>query len=267
MDQRYAAYRELKIDRPSDGVLRVTLDGAGPMNTLSVACHGELATVWRDADHDASVRAILLRAEGENFSAGGDFDFVQRMIDDVDFRLAAMNEARDLVFNIVNCSKPIVSAMQGAAAGGALAAGLLADISVASSTARLIDGHVRLGVAAGDHAALLWPLLCGLAKAKYHLLLNEPITGAMAEKIGLVSLSVEDDALQRTAGAIAERLAAGSATAIRMTKRALNNWIRAATPVFEASLAMEMLGFSGRDAREGLASFKEKRKPSFQAKD
>ncbi|MCQ0011855.1 enoyl-CoA hydratase-related protein [Actinomadura madurae] len=69
---------------------------------------------------------------------------------------------------------------------------LLADISVAGRTAKIIDGHVRLGVAAGDHAAIVWPLLCGMAKAKYYLLLNDVLTGEEAERIGLVSLCVDD---------------------------------------------------------------------------
>jgi enoyl-CoA hydratase len=142
-------------------------------------------------------------------------------------------------------------------------AALLADISIASKTARLVDGHTRLGVAAGDHAAIVWPLLCGMAKAKYHLLLCEPLSGEKAEQIGLVSLAVEEEALQETALSVASRLAEGSTTALRWTKYALNNWLRMAGPTFDASLALEMLGFDGPDVREGLASHQEKRRPKF----
>ena len=112
-------------------------------------------------------------------------------------RARVWREARDLVYNIINCSKPIVSAMHGPAVGAGLVAGLLADISIAAKNARIIDGHTRLGVAAGDHAAIVWPLLCGMAKAKYYLLLCEPVSGEEAERIGLVSLCVEEDQLQR----------------------------------------------------------------------
>ena len=120
-----------------------------------------------------------------------------------------------------------------------------------------------LGVAAGDHAAIVWPLLCGMAKAKYHLLLCEPLSGEKAEQIGLVSLAVEEEALQETALSVASRLAEGSTTALRWTKYALNNWLRMAGPTFDASLALEMLGFDGPDVREGLASHKDKRQPKF----
>ena len=101
-------------------------------------------------------------------------------------------EAREMVYNIINCSKPLVSAMHGPAVGAGLVCGILADVSIAAKTARIIDGHTRLGVAAGDHAAIIWPLLCGMAKAKYYLLLCEPISGEEAERIGLVSLAVDE---------------------------------------------------------------------------
>src|SRR5260370_436182 len=86
--------------------------------------------------------------------------------------------------------------MRGVAVGAGLVCGLLADVSIATKDCRIIDGHTRLGVAAGDHAAIVWPLLCGLAKAKYYLLLCEEVLGEEAERIGLVSLWVEADQLE-----------------------------------------------------------------------
>jgi enoyl-CoA hydratase len=206
---------------------------------------------------------VLLNAEGRAFSAGGDFSLVQELIDDFEARIRMWREARDLVHNIIDCQKPIVSAIQGPAVGAGLVAALMADISFASKTARIVDGHTRLGVAAGDHAAIIWPLLCGMAKAKYHLLLCEPMTGEEAERMGLVSLAVDDDQLQAKALDAAVRLANGAQTAIRWTKHTLNNWLRLAGPSFDASLALELVGFSGPEVKEGLASYLEKRKPDF----
>ena len=171
--------------------------------------------------------------------------------------------SRALVYNVLECSKPIVSAMRGPAVGAGLVAALLADVSIAARDARIIDGHTRLGVAAGDHAALIWPLLCGMAKAKYHLLLCEPMSGVEAERLGLISLAVDDDELEPKALEIAQRLADGPQNAIRWTKHALNNWMRSAGPIFDASLALEFLGFTDPDAREGIAALKEKRPPEF----
>ena len=262
MPDLYADYPHLKFDRPAERVLRITLDAPG-LNAVDPAMHGELADVWRAVDRDPDTNVALLQGAGKAFSAGGSFDLIETMFDSYDARVRVMREARDLVFNVVNCSKPIVSAMHGPAVGAGLVAGLLADVSVVGRNARIIDGHTRLGVAAGDHAAICWPLLCGMAKAKYYLLTCEPLTGEEAERIGLVSVCVDDDQVHATALELATNLATGAQDAIRLTKHALNNWYRAQSGIFDASLAYEFLGFVGPDAAEGLASHTEKRPPNF----
>jgi enoyl-CoA hydratase len=263
MSDRYADYQRLQFDRPHPRVLRVTMSNPGKLNAADRVMHDELGRIWRDVDADPEVSAAILQGEGSAFSAGGDFKMIERMMAEFDVRAAVWKEARDLVYNIINCSKPVVSAMRGPAVGAGLVCGLLADISIASREARLIDGHTRLGVAAGDHAAIIWPLLCGMAKAKYYLLLCDPLTGAEAERIGLISLAVEDAELDAKALEVATRLAEGAPNAIRWTKYALNNWLRAAGPIFDTSLALEFMGFTSPDVQEGLASHKEKRRPVF----
>jgi len=243
-------------------VLRLTLDAPG-LNAVDQHVHRELADVWLTIDHDAQTRVVLLQGAGRAFSSGGSFELIQSMVEDPAARLRVLKEARDLVFNLVNCSKLIVSALHGPAVGAGLAAGLLADISVAGRTARIIDGHTRLGVAAGDHAALCWPLLCGMAKAKYYLLTCETLTGEEAERIGLVSLCTDDEQVHTVALDVATRLSGGSQAALRWTKQTLNHWYRAQAAAFDASLAYEFLGFAGPDAAEGLASHVEKRPPRF----
>jgi enoyl-CoA hydratase len=262
MTDRYAAFPNLTFERPEPGILRIVLDAPG-LNAVGPEMHRELANVWLEVDRDPDVRVALIRGAGKAFSAGGSFDEIRSMIDDFAVRTRVLREARDLVYNIINCSKPVVSAIHGPAVGAGLVAALLADVSVAARTARIIDGHTRLGVAAGDHAAICWPLLCGMAKAKYHLLTCEPLSGEEAERIGLVSLCVDDDQVQDKAMDVARTLANGSQSAIRWTKYALNNWYRMMGPVFDASLALEFYGFGGPDVAEGLASHVEKRPPHF----
>jgi len=259
----YAAYKELKFDRPAERVLRITLDKPERLNALDANGHRELCEVWRDIDRDPSVSAVILRGAGKAFSAGGDFSMVERVANDHQYRLQALKEARDLVYNVINCSKPIVSAIHGPAVGAGLVAALLSDISIAARNARIVDGHTRLGVAAGDHAVIIWPLLCGMAKAKYYLLLCESMTGEEAERIGLVSLCCEQDELEAKSLEVAIKLVKGAPAAIRFTKYALNNWLRMMGPSFDASTAYEMLGFAGPEVREGLASHREKRAPNF----
>lgn len=263
MDDRYSAFPSLELDRPAAQVLRLTLRAPGKLNAVSGTMHRELAAVWRAIGDDDETRAVIVRGADGAFSAGGDLDLVLEIANDYETRRRVFHEARDLVTNVIECPKPIVSAMTGPAVGAGLAIGLLADISIATPAARIVDGHTKLGVAAGDHAAIVWPLLCGLAKAKYHLLLCEPVDGVEAERIGLVSLCVPEDELEERALAIATRLTVGSQPAIRHTKLALNNWLRLAGPTFDASLALEFLDMTGPDVHEGVAAVREKRPPRF----
>jgi enoyl-CoA hydratase len=262
---RYRSYERLKFDAPQRNVLRITMDN-GKFNTADRVMHDELARVWRDIDADPDVNAAIITGAGATFSAGGDFEMIKDIVRDFDARARAWREARDIVYGLINCSKPVVSAMRGVAVGAGLVCGLLADISIATKDCRIIDGHTRLGVAAGDHAAIIWPLLCGMAKAKYYLLLCDQLLGAEAERIELISLAVDDAELDGKAVEIASRLGTGAQSAIRWTKLALNNWLRQAGPAFDASLALEMLGFTGPDAAEGLASHLQKRTPTFPPK-
>ena len=259
----YEAYSALKFKKHPNGILEIIMGEPGKLSTADHRMHHELAEIWRTFDADPDMRVAILRGEGKGFSGGGDLKLVEEMSNDFNVRARVWREAKDLVYNIINCSKPVISAMHGPAVGAGLVAGLLADISIAAKTARIIDGHTRLGVAAGDHAAIVWPLLCGMAKAKYYLLLCETVSGEEAERIGLVSLAVDESELQAKAFEVAEKLARGSQTAIKWTKYALNNWLRLAGPSFDASLALEFMGFAGPDVKEGIASLQEKRTPKF----
>jgi enoyl-CoA hydratase len=120
-----------------------------------------------------------------------------------------------------------------------------------------------LGVAAGDHAAVIWPLLCGMAKAKYYLLTCDLLNGEEAERIGLISMVCEEGELVDKAFAVANKLAVGSQSAIRWTKYSLNNWLRTAGPTFDASLALEFMGFAGPDVKAGVEALRTKSQPKF----
>jgi enoyl-CoA hydratase len=263
VDDLYAEFTSLELDRPEEWILRLTLRTPGKLNAVGHEAHGHLARVWRAVDRDPETRVVLVRGADGTFSSGGDLDLVHDIASDWETRLRVFHEARDLVYNIVDCGTPIVAAIEGPAVGAGLAVALLADISIATPSARLVDGHTRLGVAAGDHAVLVWPLLCGLAKAKYHLLLCEPVDGREAERLGLVSLCVPEAELEERSLEIARRLAHGSQAAIRHTKLALNNWLRAAGPAFDASLALEFLDMTGPDVGEGVTAVRERRRPEF----
>jgi len=264
----YDEFPSLRIERADqpgqEGVLHLVLDAPG-LNSVGPQMHRDLADIWPAIGRDPDVRAVLVRGEGKAFSSGGSFDLIDETMGEFNDRLRIMREARDLVLNMVNFDKPVISAIHGAAVGAGLVVALLADVSVAGRTAKIIDGHTKLGVAAGDHAAICWPLLVGMAKAKYYLLTCEALSGEEAERIGLVSICVDDDEVLGTATRIAGDLAQGAQAAIRFTKHSLNHWYRMFAPAFETSLGLEFLGFGGPDVREGLAAHREKRPARFPA--
>ena len=255
----YADFQHILFERREHGIVWLTLNRPEALNAADRRLHTELVEVWRTLDRDPAARVAVVTGAGRAFSAGGDLGLVENAYRNPEEIGRILDEARDLVYNILRCDKPIVSAINGAAVGAGLVVALLADVSIAAASARLADGHVRLGVAAGDHAAIVWPLLVGMAKAKYYLLTAEFIDGKEAERIGLVSLCVPDDELPARAQAVAVKLATGPRHAIRYTKRALNQWLLQAGPIFDHSLALEMLGFFHEDMAEGVAALREKR--------
>jgi enoyl-CoA hydratase len=265
MTDRYAAFDQLKLDQPAPWVLRVTLSNPGQANAITAQMHQQLETIWSAIDADPDVRVTIITGEGKAFCGGGAFDSMptgSARDPSQQFSHDFSNAVR-LVQNLIAARKPIVSAINGAAVGAGLALGLLADVSIASKTAKLLDGHVRIGVTAGDHAALVWPLLCGLAKAKYYLLTNRVMTGEEAERNNLISLAVEADLLEAASIEVASELAAAAPTAVRMTKYVMNHWLRQNAAIFDLSAAFEMVNFMGPEAAEAMSALRQKRPPDF----
>jgi enoyl-CoA hydratase len=259
----YGGYQKLLFERRDNGVLLITLNRPDSYNAADETMHRELAAVWADVARDDQTRVAVVTGAGKAFSAGGDLAMVERMAGDYAKVTRMLTEMSDLVYNMINCDKPVVSAINGVAVGAGLVVALLADVSICAADARLGDGHVRLGAAAGDHAAIIWPLLCGMARARYYLLTGEMVSGTEAERIGLVSKCVPREQVLSEAFRVADTLALSSQLAVRLTKRALNGWLRAAGPLFDQSAAYEMLTFMGEDLREGVTALRAKRPPDF----
>jgi enoyl-CoA hydratase/carnithine racemase len=259
----YSEYERLLFERRANGVLLITINRPEKYNAADERMKDELTQVWLDVNRDAQTRVAVITGAGKAFCAGGDIDKEQRVAGAYRRIASTLEGGRDLVLNMLNCDKTIISAINGVAVGAGLATALMADISVIGEDVRFTDGHMRIGVVAGDHAAMIWPLLCGMAKAKYYLLTADFIDGREAERIGLVSKCVPLSDVVPQALAIADKIGRNSPDAVKWTKRALNNWLHQARPVFESSLAHEMLTFFSEDMLEGVTSVAEKRPPSF----
>ncbi len=262
-DEWFNKYEGLRFERREHGILWMTIDRPEALNATTASMHYALSRVWDDIDDDPDTRVVVVTGEGKAFSAGGDMEWIDSVIGDASQVHGVLEEAGDVVHRILRCRKIIISAINGVAVGAGLAVALMADISLIDEDAHFTDGHLSIGVGAGDHAAICWPLLCGLAKAKYYLLTADFIDGKTADQIGLVSKSLPGDELLAEAERVATKLATGPQRALQLTKRSLNLWMQQASPVFEASLAFEMLGFLGSESVEGVAAMKERRKPDF----
>lgn len=258
----YPEYKNLKLDWPAPYVLRLTFS-RGKANTMDYELHRDIAEIWRIIDSDPDVGAVIVTGEGRFFSGGVQFESGSAMREDWDLMLRLLKDARGIVENMIACNKPIIAAINGPAAGAGLAVALMCDITLMARSAKIVDAHTRLGVSAGDHSALMWPLLCGMAKAKYYLFTCDPIPAEEAERIGLISQVYDDDKLMAEAEALATRLAQGAPSAIRWTKQALNGWLRMAWPIYEASQVNSVLGFFGPEYAEGVSSLLEKRPANF----
>jgi enoyl-CoA hydratase len=255
----YSRYEELLIENDR-GVLTVTMNRPDAFNAMTYRMHYELSVLWDDVDRDPAVKVIVLTGAGRAFSAGND---LKQKDPTPEKAVEIMEEARRIARGMITTTKPIIAAVNGVAVGGGAQLAFLADIVIVGKDVKVFDGHISAGAVAGDHAALIWPLLCGMAKAKYLLFTDKPITGEEAERIGLASLAVERELVVETALELAHSLTKRSQYALRGTKRAINGWLQMAWPIFENSAALELLDFASGDVIEARRAFRDKRQPDF----
>jgi enoyl-CoA hydratase len=231
------------------GVLRVEMDGAIAVLTMNRpdshnasndALHRRLATVWDEIAADPAIRAVVITGAGKSFSAGGDFALMQATRDDADVADRVFAEARQTVLGMLALPQPIVAAINGPAVGLGASLAALCDISVAAETAFLADPHLGVGLVPGDGAAMLWPLLIGLGRAKALILLGERISAAEALRVGLVNRVVAPGETLEAALDIARKLAQIPHRALQDTKRLMNAPARQAiTALVDQAIAAE----------------------------
>lgn len=260
-----ARYSTILIEKRDDGVAVATLNRPQKLNAVDGTMHHELSTLPRDVDADPDVRALVVTGAGRAFCSGGDFSRGAAPLGS--HGTPALEEGRRVVDHLLECSKPIVSAVNGYAMGLGATVALLADVVVAARSATFADTHVVMGIGAGDGGQLIWPLLVGVNRAKYYLMTGERVGAEEAERIGLVSFLVDDEELMDRALEIATRLAKGPAQAISASKMAVNMWMRSiSAQILPYSLSLEGACFGSPDNVEAVAAFNEKRAPNFGAR-
>lgn len=255
-------YRDILIDKRSNGVVVATFNRPERRNAIGGWLKHEITTLPRDADGDPEVKVLVITGAGRSFSAGGDFS--GKTPDQGPRYLNRMQRARLTVDNLLDCEKPVITAVQGHAFGLGATLALLGDVVIAARSAVFADTHVRMGMSAGDGGQVLWPLLMGPSRAKYFLMTGDELGAEEAERLGLVTFVVDDDQLMDRALALADRLAAGPIRAISASKVGVNKLLKfASNLVLPTSLAMEEVLLGSEDHQEAVAAFREKREPRF----
>src|SRR5258707_9684604 len=147
---QYSEYQHLLFERKDDGILLITINRPEVLNAPNSRLHGELSRVWLDIADDDETNVIVVTGAGRAFSAGGDLDMIQNMAASAANIGKAMKEAGDIVYNMINLDKPIISAINGVAVGAGLAGAFMADISIPSEGRRITGGTLRPRVAGGE---------------------------------------------------------------------------------------------------------------------
>ncbi len=259
----YEGYETIAFSR-DERILTVTLNRPEVRNATNATMHAELKRVFPEIGSDPDVDVVILTGAGESFSAGGDIAGMNASLDDHGRWNDSMAEARAIISGLIDLDRPVICRINGHAMGLGATLALFCDITVAVDTAKIADPHVKVGLVAGDGGALIWPILIGYARAKRYLLTGDPITGADAAAIGLISEAVPRDRLDARVQEIAHALAAGATQAIRGTKRATNLMLKQQfEAVMDAHLGLETMSHLTHDHREAVAAFSARRAPVF----
>jgi 2-oxoglutaroyl-CoA hydrolase len=249
----------IHLERSHDGqVAHLTLEN-GQYNVVTFETRRRMQELFAELDADSSVRVVVIRGAGENFTSGGD---IAGFMEVEPFGLT------DLGHDITapaRSPKPVIAAIDGYCFGVGLELALAADIRVATRRARFALPEMNLGMIPGSGGTQRLARLIGLSRAKYHIMTGTRFSGQQALDWGLVSELADDaDGLTDVAEALVEKLLGFSAAALRTAKEVLD---RGADGPLYTGIELERKSYamlrSTRDFAEGVAAFGEKRKPAF----
>lgn len=254
-----------------DGVQRVTIDRADVGNSLSPLARDALTDAFRRAHTNPAVRAVLLTAAGDrHFCAGAGLDPRKggaeppREKRPGDIARMLQQGWQQLVASVLDCDKPVVAAVKGAAVGAGSSLVLACDLVVMSTEARLLQAFVKRGILPDSGAIHLLTRIVGLRKATELLMLGEPVNATDCERLGLVNRVVQLTDCEPTAEELARRLAAGPTVMLSLTKRLLSVSSESSRDrAFEQEAWAAEVVSRTADLQEGLLSFTERREPRF----
>jgi enoyl-CoA hydratase/carnithine racemase len=244
----------------ADGPVRIVrLCRPEHLNAINDDLHLGLTRVFPQLTADAEARVAVITGQGRAFSAGGDFDLLDRMVKDRTLRQDVIAEGRELVINMLRCRVPVVAAVNGPAVGLGCSVVALSDVVYMAESAYLADPHVAVGLVAADGGPLTWPLHTSLLLAKEYAFTGEKIPAARAREIGLANHVCPDDEVFDAALAAARKIAKLPRQAVEATKRVLNLHLeRAVLATIDFAMAAETLSFDTDDLQNNVARFLKK---------
>ncbi|MFF3574818.1 MULTISPECIES: enoyl-CoA hydratase/isomerase family protein [Nocardia] len=253
----------------SGGILTITLNRPDAANAIRPDDRNALIRLFSDADGDPDVRVVVLRANGRHFCAGADVavlaDGHARNVKRVTGPMRTiMTGAQRLVASVLDCGKPVITVVQGAAAGIGAHLAYASDLVVAGDAAYFAESFVKRGLVVDGGGAYLLPRRIGMQKAKEMVFFGEKLTASEAFDLGLVNRVVPAAELDAAVADFADRLAAAPTSAIALTKRLFNDSPdsdRSASFVAEA-MAQEIQSYA-QDSKEGVRAFVEKRRADY----
>ena len=246
------------IEVEADGPVRiVTLTRPEQLNAVNDELHRSLARVFPLLSADADARVAVITGEGRAFSAGGDFDLLDRMSKDRMLRRNTLAEGREIVINMLRCRIPVIAAVNGPAVGLGCSLIALSDVVYMAESAYLSDPHVSVGLVAADGGPVTWPLHTSLLLAKEYAFTGDRITASRAAEIGLANHVCPDDGVRSAALAAAHKIAALPQQAVEATKRVLNlHMEQAVIATIDFALAAENESFDTDDLRANIDRFR-----------
>ena len=259
----FSDYRAIEFRREGR-VLHATFARPDTMNAVDGELQPDLDRLFLDVAEDDATFVLVLTGAGRAFSAGGNIESMQQMIDRPGEFRRDSDKGKARIFAMLDCPKPIIAKVNGSAVGLGATIALFSDVVFAAEKAVIADPHVQVGLSAGDGGCVIWPALLGYARAKHYLFTGEPLTGAEAARIGLIYRAVPADELDAVVDEYAQRLANGASKAIQWTKLSANIGLKqVAQATLDASFAYELMSQRTRDHQEAVNAFREKRAPRF----
>ena len=260
-----ADYPHLLVATSAEGVRTLTLDRPDKLNAVNGALAASLSAAVADAATADEVRVVVITGAGRAFCAGLDLSEPPTLPSATRAeRLDPYAWVGTWVRTVVSCEKPVVAAVNGAAAGAGFGLALACDVRLVVASARMTAGYVRRGLSPDAGVSWMLPRHVGLARAADILLTGRDVDAVEAERIGLASRVLDDATFEEEVRRYAAQLAAGAPVAQALTKRLL---ARSFDTPLDAALRDELVHikqcFTTEDVREAIAAFREKRQPSF----